>query len=176
LLELGLSDDLLNQILYAGWRGGLLEFDVGEEILGDSSSLETFGVTDLDLHASGMLAPTVSDCNDDGVLYAHVGDLRISGSLKLNGETVTFASHSSLRAQMQLSVSEAGIGIGISSVDEIQTELNIEEDAMIEAEGLILGVLENAIVDALEDALGSGGGLGAIPLPEIDLSSALGLP
>jgi hypothetical protein len=172
-LELGLSDDLINQILFAGWRGGLLHFEVGEEILG-GVDLSTFGVTDLELFASGMLAPTVSDCNADQTLYAHVGDLRIDGNLMMNGNPITFVSFTSMKAVMELGVSEEGLTIGISGVDVVDTELNIEEDEMIEAEGLLKGVLESALVDALEGALG-GGGLGAIPLPQIDLSASLGL-
>lgn len=172
-LELGLSDDLLNQLLYAGWRGGLLEFDVGPEILGDVD-LSTFGITELQMHASGMLAPTVSDCNVDGELRAHVGDLRIDAVMTINGKEVPFTSFTSLSAKVELSTTEDGLGIGISGVDEVDTELTIFDDSEILGEQLVAGLLESALVDTIETALG-GGGLGAIPLPEIDLSASLGL-
>jgi hypothetical protein len=169
-LELGLSDDLLNQILYAAWRGGMLEFPVDETLVGDVA-VGTFTVTDIDLAASGMLAPTASDCEGD--LTAHLGDLVISGSLVLNGDTMSFSAYTSLYAGMTVAATSQGLAIGISGVEFVDTQLDAVEDEMIEAEQLVKGVLENALVEALETALGS---IGEIALPEIDLSAAVGLP
>ena len=62
-LEIGLTDDLLNQLLHGAWQGGLLEFDMPPELLGGAGG----GIIeDLQIHVSGMLAPTASDCRPDG--------------------------------------------------------------------------------------------------------------
>ena len=173
-LELGFGDDLLNQILYAAWREGWLEVEVGPELLG-SIDLSALGVTELSLTLSGWLAPTVSDCNDDGELRIHAGDLQILGSLRLNGSAVTFTGYSSLEGNVVLSVTQDGLGIGIGSINQSDTEVTINEDDQHEAEPLLTTLLETALVNAIEGALG-GEGLGTIPIPAIDLSTALGLP
>ena len=174
ILEIGLADDLLNQILFAGWRGGLLEFPVGPELLGDVN-LDLFGITDLDLTLSGVLAPTASDCNEAGTLLAHIGDLRIDGSMKLQGSPLTFVAYVSCELNLEVGADDTGIVLDVSDVEAIASELTVNEPEHIEAEALLKSVLQNALVDALVGAL-SGGGLGSIPLPEIDLSGALGLP
>ncbi|HSN84428.1 MAG TPA: hypothetical protein VLS88_17750, partial [Polyangiales bacterium] len=51
----------------------------------------------------------------------------------------------------------------------------IHEDEQLGSETLLQGLLETALGNAIEGALG-GGGLGTVPLPQIDLSSGLGLP
>ena len=173
-LEIGLADDLLNQILFAGWRGGLLEFPVGPELLGDVD-FTLLGITDLNLALSGMLAPTASDCNDQGQLLAHLGDLRIDGSMQLQGKPLTFVAYVSCELVLEVGASETGIALDVTGVDTIDSELTINEPEQIEAETLLKSVLQNALVDALVGAL-QGGGLGSIPLPEIDLSGPLGLP
>jgi hypothetical protein len=173
-LEIGLSDDLLNQVFYAAWRAGWLEVEAGPELLG-AADLSALGVTDLALTLSGLLAPTVSDCNETGTLRAHLGDLEIRGDLALNGEPISFTAYSSLAGNIALGVNSEGLQIGIEGIDEVETELTIHEDGQLEAEPLLLGLLETALVDAIEGALG-GGGLGTVPLPQIDLSSGLGLP
>jgi len=173
-LEIGLTDDLLNQILFAGWRGGLLEFPVGPDLLGDVN-FELFGITDLELTLSGMLAPTASDCGAQGELIAHLGDLRIDGSMKLQGSELTFLAYVSCDLALDVGASETGIALDITGVSAIDSELTINEPEHFEAEPLLKSVLQNALGDALVGAL-AGGGLGSIPLPTIDLSDALGLP
>ena len=173
-LELGFSDDLLNQILYAAWRGGWLEVEVGPELLA-SMDLSGLGVADLALTLSGWLAPTVSDCNPEAELRIYAGDLQILGSLSFNGNAVTFTGYTSLEGGVVFSVMPEGLGIGISGIDQAHTEVTIHEDDQLAAEPLIKTLLETALVTAIEGALG-GEGLGTIPLPKIDLSDALGLP
>lgn len=173
-LELAFSDDLLNQILYAAWRGGWLEVEVGPELLG-GTDLSALGVADLALTLSGWLAPTVSDCNLEGELRIYAGDLQILGSLSLNGNPVTLTGYTSLEGGVVFSVMSQGLGIGISGVDEVHTEVTIHEDEQLAAEPLIKTLLETALVNAVEGTLG-GAGLGTVPLPKIDLSAGLGLP
>jgi hypothetical protein len=173
-IELGFSDDLLNQILYAAWRGGWLEVEVGPELLG-SIDLSALGITELSLTLSGWLAPTVSDCNDDDELRIYAGDLQILGSLLLNESAVTFTGYSSFEGDVVFSVTPDGLAIGIGSINEADTEVTINEDDQLEAEVLLTTLLETALVNAIEGALAAEG-LGTIPIPAIDLSAALGLP
>ena len=170
-LEIGLTDDMLNELLNGAWRGGLLEFDMPDELLGPDSRL----ISDLQIHISGMLAPTASDCAQDGVVRAHLGDVRIDGSLLLNGNPVDFVAYSSLVASLEFSVIPNGIAITIGDVEQIETELTVMQDGQLDAEKVLRPALESQLVDGLIGAI-SEGGLGEIVLPEIDLSATLGLP
>lgn len=170
LLELGLGDDLLNQLLHGAWNGGLLEFDLPPDLLGEGGLVQ-----DLDIHISGMLAPTASDCYEDGEVRAHIGDIEIVGSLTLGVQPMTFVAYTSLVAGLEFVPTKSGVGISITEVELVDTELTVGEDEAIAQEALVAATLEAELVSALVDAI-SGGGLGGIDLPPIDLSRTLGLP
>jgi hypothetical protein len=173
LMEIGLHDDLLNQILYGAWRGGLLEFPLTEELLGGGGG--GGGVyEDLDIYISGMLAPTASDCGD-GQLLAHIGDMRIDASLTILDKPVTFVAFSSLVVGVEVSDLDGALGITITGVESIETELTVGESNAIELEPALRDAVETQLGDGLVGALG-GGALGAIELPQMDLSDTLGLP
>jgi hypothetical protein len=171
LMEIGLHDDLLNQLLYGAWEGGLLEFPLPEELVGGGDGV----YSDLEVYISGMLAPTASDCNASGKLLAHIGDMRIDASLTLLDEPVTFVAYSSLVVGVEVTELEGSLGITLTGVEDVQTELTVGEDSAIDVEATLVTVLEQQLADGLLGALG-GEGLGAIELPEMDLSDTLGLP
>ncbi len=171
LLEIGLTDDLLNQLLHGAWDGGLLEFEMPPELLGGGEGF----IEDLEVHVSGMLAPTASDCSRDGMVRVHLGDVRIDASLSLAGAPITFVAFSSMVAGLEFTPSQSGVEITVSEVEMIDTELSVNEDAAIETEPLLASTLETQLVDGVLGAIANGG-LGTIDLPPIDLSATLGLP
>jgi hypothetical protein len=167
-LEIGLTDDLLNQILYSAWDGGLLQFPfTGIE--------DNLIVSDVVVDVSGMLAPTASDCGVDGRFLTHVGDLRIDASLNLGNTPVDFVAFSTLVVTLDVTAGSDGIGIGFAGVESVNTELTVEQDEAIDVEPTLIDVLEEALVSTLVERLG-GEALGGIGLPTIDLSAQLGLP
>lgn len=170
-LEIVLTDDLLNQLLYGAWSGGMLEFDMPPELLGEDNAL----IRDLEVKVSGMLAPTASDCGPEGRLRLHMGDIRIEGSLVLGELPVTFVAYSSLIAGLDVVPTETGVSIALGDVEQVETELSVGEDEAIEAEPTLRATLEAKLVDGVLGAF-SGGGLGGIDLPQLDLSPTLGLP
>jgi hypothetical protein len=172
LMEIGLHDDLLNQLLYGAWRGGLLEFPLPEDLLGSGGDDALY--TDLDVFISGMLAPTASDCGS-GELLAHIGDMRIDASLTLLDQPITFVAYSTLVVRVEVSDLDGSLGITLTGVEDVQTELTVGEDDAIDVEPTLISVLETQLTDGLLGALG-GGALGAIELPQMDLSDTLGLP
>ena len=173
LMEIGLHDDLLNQLLYGAWQGGLLEFPLPPDLLGKPTDDSLY--TDLEVYLSGMLAPTASDCNDSGQLLAHIGDLRIDASLTLLDQPITFVAYSTLVVRVEVSDLDGALGITLTGVEDVQTELTVGEDDAIEVEPTLISVLETQLTDGLLAALG-GEALGAIELPQMDLSDTLGLP
>ncbi len=170
-LEIVLSDDLLNQLLHGAWQGGLLDFAMPPELLGSDGGL----ISDLEIEVSGMLAPTASDCGPDGQLRAHLGDVRIEGSLMLGVLPVSFVAYSSLEMGLAVVPTKTGIGISIEGVEWVETELRVDQDEAIATEPLLIATLEARLLDGVIGGL-AGGGLGGIDLPQLDLSGVLGLP
>lgn len=175
-LEIGLGDDLLNSLLWAGWRGGLLEFPLGGDQLGGGGGGKKGGmpglIEDLEIDVSGMLAPTASDCGEGGTLLATIGDIRIDGSLTLLGQPVTFTAYTTLVVRLDISAGPDGVSIDLAQVERVETELTAN-DAAIDVEPTLVASLESQLVDGLLGQLGS---LGSISLPQIDLSGTIGQP
>ncbi len=168
-LEIGLSDDLLNHLLYGAWAGGLLEFDLPVTMGGEDEAIQVKSVA-----LSGMLAPTANDCNEEATLLAHIGDLQITSTIEINGMETDFVAYSSLALTMEIGADEEGISIAIPGVAWIETELNVVQDESIESEDFFRTVLEGMLEEQLLGGLS--GGFGGIALPEIDLSAVAGLP
>jgi len=174
-LEVGLADNVLNSILYAAWDGGLLEFPVPPSLLG-GVDLSQFGVSNLDMNITGMLAPTAMDCNANGELIAHIGDLGVNATLELFGNPLTLEVWVSLTAGIGITAADGELGISLSDVQSIFTEVNVLEDAGVASEATFKNLIETELVGGLLGALG-GSALGTIPLPSIDLSGLVaGLP
>lgn len=170
-LEVALADDLVNQILYSAWDGGFLEFTIPPELLGD---FEIPGVENLDLVASGLLQPTASDCsNIDGPLLAQIGDLRIDASLDLFGQPLDVIIYVAVEAEVTVTAEEGELGFGLGNLSNPQLEVNVVQENLISAEETFETLLLDQLIPGLESALG-GGSLGTFPLPEIDLSEAVG--
>ena len=167
--EISLHDDLINQLLHAGWRGGLLEFPLGAEQLGMAGGGL---IEDLSLVVSGMLAPTAADCVPGQDLKITLGDIRIDAELTLLGDPVTFVSYTTLVAGLDIATTEDGIAIGLGAVERVETELTANDEA-IDLEQLLIDSLQDQLVDGL---LGELGGLGSFSIPDIDVGGLLGLP
>ena len=173
-LELSLADDTLNQLLFALWRGGLLEFPVPASWL-QGVDLAQYGVTNLTMTVSGMLAPTASDCAGTG-LDVYLGDVKVSARMKLFGQTVNVVVWASIRAGLQLYLDGRDIGIRMTGVERVETEVQVLEDDLISLEPVISQLIEDQVIDGLVASFGDGD-LGSFPLPDIDLSGAIsGLP
>jgi len=165
--ELILTDDFTNELLYATWNGGLLEFDVPPEMLA-GADLTQYGITDMDVTVSGMLAPTLSDCAD-GEWIVHIGDLKVTADLTLLGAPMTVVMYVSFSAGFEMAVAGNELGMGITEVKSLESEITVQQDNLIGSEPVVADLVEQNLVPALLGSLG-GGQLGAFPLPELDLA------
>ncbi|TNF26105.1 MAG: hypothetical protein EP329_21795 [Deltaproteobacteria bacterium] len=173
-LELVVSDDTLNSLLYAAWRGGLLELDVPAEWLA-GADLTQFGISGLSVSISGMLAPTASDCGGDG-FQAAIGDLRIRLSMSFAGQSLNADLWVSASIGINLGVADGQLNLTLDGIANVETQVEVAEEGLIGAESALRSLIEAQIVGGLVDQL-SGTELGSIPLPDIDLSGAIpGLP
>jgi hypothetical protein len=170
-LEIAFSDDTFNMLLYAAWKGGLLEFDVPASML-SAVDLSAFGIEEMSVHVSGMLAPVISDCNPNNNLQLHLGDLKIDATITLFGSTMDVLIYASFQVDVELSVDNGEIGLALSEVTSLETEVTVLQEALITSEYLVADLVNETLVPSLLDSLG-GGALGAFPLPEIALDSGL---
>ena len=174
-LELAFSDDTFNLLLWSAWDGGLLEFDVPPSMLADVE-LGDFGISDVAIHLSGMLAPVMSDCQPGQELLVHIGDLRADAEMKVFGKTMNVVMYASFAAGVELQVADGALGLALTEIKQLESEITVQQDGLIGSEGVIGSMIDDNLVPALLGALGEGT-LGGFPLPEIDLSASLeGLP
>jgi len=172
-LELVVAYDTLNSLLYAAWRGGLLEFDVPADWL-DSSNLPD-GVSNLSVSVSGLLAPTASDCGGNG-LEAMIGDLRVHLGLNLGPQYIEADVWVTAAIGIELGTSDGEISLTLDGINTMETEVEVTDEGLIGAEAGLRTLIETQVIGGLVGEL-SGTELGSIPLPDIDLSGAIpGLP
>lgn len=178
-LEIGLTDDLINQLLYGAWAGGLLEFELGlggddEGGTGGDGGGGPGGIEIEGVEISGMLAPTATDCNPDGLLYAHVGDMQITATIIIMEQQIDFVAYSSLALELEIGASEDGVTIDIPGLAWIESELTVMQDEAIDQEESLTALLNSLVETQLISGLS--GGFGGISLPELDVSALAGLP
>ncbi|HSA23686.1 MAG TPA: hypothetical protein P5076_19655, partial [Myxococcota bacterium] len=169
--ELSLADDTLNSLFFAAWNGGLMEFPVPPELLGDIDFAQ-YGITNMSMSLSAMLAPTATDCWPDGQLRIFIGDLSLRASFQFAGLPVDLVLWATATMGLQVTAENGEIAIAITQIDAIETQLEVQQDSLIGLIDLIGDGLEVLLTDTLMEMLG-GGALATIPLPEIDLSAAL---
>ncbi|MBW2704506.1 MAG: hypothetical protein JRF33_27120, partial [Deltaproteobacteria bacterium] len=173
--ELVLSDDTLNGLLHAAWYGGLLEFPIPESMLGDMD-LAAYGIENMQLSISGMLAPAAGDCYDDGELRIFMGDMRLDVHFDMGGMPVDIIVWATLTMGLELQVGDGEIALVLTGFDSVDTELLVVQDNLVGLVDLIGDGFEVLLTEALMTAL-NGGQLASIPLPAIDLSGMVaGLP
>ncbi len=173
-IELALADGTLNQILYAAWRGGFLEFDVPPSLLG-GVDLSAFNIADLDLHLSGNLAPTASDCAA-GDLEMHIGDVRVDASMTFFGQPLDVVVWLTFGLGVEVAIDGDELGVSATELTFLESEVSVAQEPLIAAEETIRTLIEDELVGGIVGAL-TGTQLGSFPLPDVDLSGAIsGLP
>ncbi|MFT5434253.1 MAG: hypothetical protein ACI9OJ_004966, partial [Myxococcota bacterium] len=174
-MEITLPDDTINALLYAGWRGRLLEFDAPPSLLG-GDAVADLGITNLVVHVSGMLAPTVSDC-ESGELKVHIGDLKVNADLELFGVPMTVEMFVGIVAGLGINITDGEIGFGLTEVEVVKIQTEILQPELVASEDTIAALIEAQLVPGLVEALGGGENLAGVPLPEIPVGdgAAIGI-
>jgi len=161
-VEIALTDDLLNQLLHALWREGMFTFPVS---VSDPTG-------ELRAQITGKLAPTLSDCNPEGELRMHLGDLQLETTLDLLGNTVAFGAFTSLAVAVVPTLAPEGVALELGEVRSIETEIVSVADDLIELEPLLERSVEQQLERTLLDAL-SGSAVVPLALRSGDLALEL---
>lgn len=171
-LEIALHDDLLNQIPFGIYWGGLLNLSLDGAALG--FDLSTYGIDNLVAHLDALLPPIVTSCNPEGQLRVQLGDMQIDATMDLFGSPVALTAFASLEVAAQIVVVDGAAGkelsIAIGDVRAFEVEIVSLSGALEGAEEMLINLLKENLASALVDGLG-GGALGSFPIPEIDLSA-----
>ena len=174
-LEVGLADDFVNALLHSLWNGGLLQLKIGAEALG-SVDLSQYGVSDVSIETDFLLQPMVNSClTKDGTLKLQIGDLGLHAKLNFSGTPVDVYMYAALQATAELkavdnpTTKQKEIGFALKGIDLLElevTQINAEAKGL---KDLFATLIKTLMVPKLLESLGSG--LGAFPLPELDLST-----
>ncbi len=180
-IELGVFDDLLNQLLYAMWYGGALEFTLTQANLPPGTDLSKYGVSNLVVDVSFMLPPMLTDCTADAKFNLQVGDIKVHASLTLLGQPVTMDAYASASAPASITATVTPTGSQLSlSVDKkgLVAEIEIENaSGGANAKYAMQSLLETQLLPMIFTALGNGGPIASFPIPEMDLGGLIpGLP
>lgn len=174
--EMAISDDFLNQLLFAVWWSGLLEMDVGAEMLG-GGSFEEFGIKDLSIKLKALRAPVVSDCKD-GHFEMRIGDLELKASMNMFGQDTDVTLYASAAVGLDVDAvleSEAGVStsklvLGVTEIKWVKVELaTVSENLVGSEDGLRLIIRDQLMPVLLEQV--TNGLMASIPIPIIDLST-----
>ncbi len=170
-LELVVADDTFNQILYGTWLGGLFEFPVPASMLGNVD-LGQYGVSDLTMKVSAMLAPTMDDCGSKGELDAFVGDFRVDATMKLMGQPMDVVVYATFTSGLEIKASDSSLGIALTQMKSSALQVDVKQDNLVGSEAVLQKLIGDTLLNGLVAQLG-GNALGSFPIPSVDLSKAL---
>jgi hypothetical protein len=171
--DMSLSTDMFNQLMFALWRGGMLDQELTEEDLGldmDTIGLLLPGLGDLTMVTIPLLPPVLIPRSDwaDG----HEYDLQLGGMLvqihdgPVTEDSLALELYMSAVTPMAFATDEAGTAIEMELSDPdvyvdasyIDPSFDITDDAV---ESLFVGLMSVYLPELT-------GELGAIPLPDFE--------
>ncbi|MFT5434655.1 MAG: hypothetical protein ACI9OJ_005369 [Myxococcota bacterium] len=174
---IALHDDVLNQILFAVWEGGLLNQTLGAAALGDFD-VSQFGITNLKVTLDARLPLIFNSCGGNDRIQ--IGDLYLDAEFEIQGNPTHIAFWIQGEAPVEFAVvqKEDGtteLGFNLQDVDPITLQLVLNEGFFASNEAVLIAIVKDQLLPQMLGSLA--GGLGSFPLPEIDLSGlAEGLP
>jgi hypothetical protein len=173
-MELALFDDMLNQLLYAVWYGGSLEFSLGESELSGSAELATYGITNFLVDVSFMLPPVLTDCTPDDKYRLQVGDIHIHASLVFSGLPLEFDAYASTSAQVAMSVDNSGaspaLQFSVTTLDIADLEVTDVSAGGPAAKFALTELIQITLMPMIFEML-TEGFVTSIPVPAIELDS-----
>ena len=181
--QIGIHDDLINQILFSVWWGGLLDMVVPLDMFMDPESLEMegignledLGITDIVATTEFFLPPIITSCNDDEQLMLEVGDIYVELNMNMLNEPVVLGVFASLAAEAEIEVLQLPGGkqefsLGIGEIDPLVVQVSYISANLAGAEGFMTMIVQAMILPPLLEGL-TQSTLASIELPEFDISA-----
>jgi hypothetical protein len=170
--NMGISTDVLNQMMFAFWQGGMLDQVLGEDDLGIDAALIGLllpGVESLNVVTTPLLPPVIVPRDD--VSEGPQFDLQIGSMLtsvhdgEITEDSLAMEMYVAAEVPLTLSIDEeAGIAMTLGEatvwVDMTYARPDLASAAPF-IEGLLGGILAEYLPDLTSD-------LGSIPMPELE--------
>lgn len=178
--EVGLYDDLLNELLAAIWYGGVLNLSLDEAALGDGFDLQGLPIDGLVVDTNPFLPPIINGCTEDGLITLQMGDFFVDVEL----DSILFGGKDSMgvylflevEAELYLTETDEGPAIGII-LHEIQTlkyHWEYVPELFVGAEDVLEGLINDQLIEPLlQDFIGQP--LTEFPIPELSMSDLGGV-
>ena len=170
--NMGISADVLNQMMFAFWQGGMLDQFLTEEDLGIDSSLIGLllpGVDSMNVVTTPLLPPVIvprSDASEGPQFDLQIGSLMTSiHDGEITEDSLAMELYVAAEIPLTLSIDEeAGIVMSLGEADVLVDMTYARPDMAISPsfiEGLLGGILADYLPDMTSD-------LGSIPMPELE--------
>jgi hypothetical protein len=178
--QFSLSTDLLNQLMFALWQGGLLDQELTHEDLGlDMAVVDLLlpGLDALNMIMTPMLPPVVvprTDWSEGNEYDLYLGDMLVEiHNGEVTDESLVIELYISAVAPLALSAEMDDWSIGMSLSDPVVYADAVYIDPMFTVspavvEGLFVSLMADYLPELTE-------ALGAMPLPEIEGMSLGGI-
>lgn len=177
-IQVALSDDFINQLIFSGWWGGAFQFPIPnpEEGVGQLSRI---GITGMQTSVDLLHSPVLTACNPAGALRVQIGDMKTRLLLEVTGgEEVGLNVFTSLEADVEYRIipTEEGpaLSLHFNHMRRLETEVVLDDPGLLRHKKTLQKFIEEFFITALIENLTSGDGLGS-PLPTIDLSAVEGI-
>ncbi|MBM4388130.1 MAG: hypothetical protein FJ088_10360, partial [Deltaproteobacteria bacterium] len=167
--------DLINEALYSIWAANVLNMTITEEMLGDSTDLTEYGITDLNVALDFYLPPILTDCNPESIVTAQVGDLYVDAKFKMFDVPITMGAFVSveLTAEFGTTVNEAGnqaISISLKELKTFEMEIVSVSEEFKGNEAALEQLIKDMLLPKLLETLQESASF-SFELPELDMSS-----
>ena len=174
-LEVGLADDFVNQLLFSVWNGGLFTLALDSSVLGNVD-LSQYGVSDLSVETDFLLPPILNSCADSEWLTLQIGDLGVHAKLSFSGTPIDMFAYAMVEAKVKIEAVPDPANPGSKAIslnlDPKSIQLKLEITQINSEATSFKDIFKNLIGGLLPSLVGGlSNGLGAIPLPAIDLST-----
>ncbi|MEC9070854.1 MAG: hypothetical protein VX938_00685, partial [Myxococcota bacterium] len=167
-----LSQDVVNQFLFALWWGGQLDVDLGGDAL--AGAVDGVNISNLQVNIDPLLPPVVTTCGESGDLELQLGDVLADASFELNGTPASFSLYTSLRVGLDITVIPTPEGGGELAIDP--QKISFFDYQLMSTDGL--GAIGEIVIDGMMDTLVQqylvtellSGLTKAYPIPVVDIS------
>jgi len=164
--EMGLHDDVLNQVAYAMWWGGGLKFPVDPSLI--PQDLSEYGVADLKADVDFLLPPIVTSCNWSEQLQVQVGEVGVHATFDMFGSPSEILMYATVIAPAYLYASGDQIGFALDVPTVVRMDVASASGGLEGGADKITGMIEDQILPVLMDAIRDGAFV-SFPIPSVDL-------
>ena len=171
--EIGLYDDLLNQVPFALYWGGLFALPIPAEALAGLADLDAMGLDISELYLDLLLPPIMTDCQKEAY-SAQIGDISATIDLSLMGKQVMMEIFASVEIGLAFKIvdgpngKEIGAEVTPSKVEVDVGDVTVKDGTDQDAAALkaiVEAMIGTQLAGVFQEQIAA-----SIPLPAIDLS------